>query len=226
MKIILDRELQSDIFNLLLPEEVRWFITEGVPSKFQLSHAEVSLTNKMSRKRLDDFRASRYCGQQVLRQLSVYDFSLLINNLRAPAWPRGIVGSLSHCESVCVGVAANENSILGIGIDIERSTPINESYLSIICTETDKLAIEKQNDPLSAAKILFSIKESIFKCLHPRFEHWIDFKDVDVFLDMANSRYTAKPCGDFAEQIKIETITGRWYQDRDWVISSCWQNSK
>jgi len=182
----------------------------------------------MSEKRLNDFRASRYCSKMALLKLGIRCFPILINQHRAPVWPENIVGSLTHCENQCLAVVARTKDVRSIGVDIERINPIKKELISIICTKAEQRQLDMLNNPTVAAKIMFSIKESIFKCLHPIVEQWIDFKDVSLELNFKELSYQASPIRCLQERIGISSLSGRWDSNNNWIYSSCWldQQSK
>ena len=69
--------------------------------KHELSLHNLALTPKpqFSQKRLSDFATGRYCAMKALEQFGIQDAIIPIGEDRAPIWPEGIVGSISHCDS-------------------------------------------------------------------------------------------------------------------------------
>ena len=56
---------------------------------------------------------------------------------RAPLWPRGIVGSISHCEGYCAVVAARQDRFAGLGLDVERGEPLGRNLVKRVCRPTE-----------------------------------------------------------------------------------------
>jgi enterobactin synthetase component D len=100
---------------------------------------------------------------------------------REPLWPPGFVGSISHSEELVGAAVAATSSARGLGIDFE---PIfNEGALRDVAP----LAISKGEQRLrrdlpeeAFATTVFSIKESLFKCLFPLARIFFEFDDARV----------------------------------------------
>lgn len=178
----------------------------------------------MKNKRLSDFRASRYCAKQILEKFGIHNYPLLINEHRAPIWPNQLVGSLSHTKNFCFGVIARGLDIKAIGIDVEVNKPLKDDLLKLICTAKDQNYFKLYSSPNHAATIIFSIKESIFKCLHPIYKKWIDFKEVDVILNEQEGTYCAIPSDPINSYFGLNEINGKWCTDERFVYTSCWLN--
>src|SRR5690606_10906538 len=58
---------------------------------------------------------------------------------------------------------------------------------SLICTENEFSAHQNTFSNIDPFKLLFSIKESAFKCLYPYTKCYFDFKDIEVVSGSDNS---------------------------------------
>jgi 4'-phosphopantetheinyl transferase N-terminal domain len=58
---------------------------------------------------------------------------------REPAWPQGIVGSITHCGPWAIAAVASSESIEALGIDLEdyRVVP-HEEMADLICRDSEK----------------------------------------------------------------------------------------
>jgi 4'-phosphopantetheinyl transferase EntD len=153
-------------FESLLPEE-RKAVERAIP------------------RRQREFASGRHCARDAMRKLGVPVGPVPMNDDRSPRWPSRIVGSISHCRSRCVAVAAlKSDNFLSLGIDIEEAVDLDESLHETICTP-EELDVIRHLPPHRrglAAKAIFSAKESIFKCQFPLTGLMLDFQDVDVKL--------------------------------------------
>lgn len=99
---------------------------------------------------------------------------------RQPVWPKGIIGSISHSsELVSVAVRPKGYGIDSIGIDIEYLDQNSQSMraLTRCFTHKERALLEQIENGLI---IGFSIKESLFKCLHPMTGNFFDFLDAQI----------------------------------------------
>lgn len=96
---------------------------------------------------------------------------------RAPAWPAGFVGSITHCDGLAAAAVAPSGMIRGIGIDAEprRGLP----------PETRRLILRpgefSEGDPIREMTV-FCAKECVHKALYPITDVWLDFQDVEITL--------------------------------------------
>ncbi|MFT6733322.1 MAG: 4'-phosphopantetheinyl transferase EntD [Polaribacter sp.] len=193
----------------------------------RLYREEVLLTKKMSEKRLNDFSAGRLSAKQALSKLAIYNYPILIGSNRAPLWPIQVVGSISHSKNICVSAVIQNTNSKALGIDIETIKQIDNDILLLICDETEILHLKNLEKSgygscNENAKIIFSIKESIFKCLNPLLSCWIDFKEMQITLDFNNKRYIATPNSNNLPLKDLKSISGKWHSNDYFHVSSCW----
>ncbi len=60
-----------------------------------------------------------------------------VGSYREPLWPRGIVGSLTHCEGYCAVVAAREERVAGLGVDAELGGELDPDLIPLVCTSAE-----------------------------------------------------------------------------------------
>ncbi|MFF1717797.1 hypothetical protein [Streptomyces sviceus] len=51
---------------------------------------------------------------------------------RCPAWPDGVVGSMTHCDGYRAAAVAHAGEVLGVGIDAEHHLPLPEGVFASI----------------------------------------------------------------------------------------------
>ena len=103
----------------------------------------------------------------------------------APRWPAGFVGSISHGAGVAVAVAARAGNYRGVGIDVEAwisAAQAAELGSQVLCSAELELLARALPDLSAASRSLlgFSIKESLYKCLNPIADEFIEFTDALV----------------------------------------------
>ena len=89
--------------------------------------------NKASKNRVNEFLRGRYCAGQAL-ELMERDAELLIdmNNDRSPAWPSGIVGSISHSKRYSCSAVTDSDRCIGLGIDVELVSRVQDKISRVI----------------------------------------------------------------------------------------------
>lgn len=138
-------------------------------------------------KRRREFTAGRTYARQALALLGCPPGPIPMASDRRAIWPPGFIGSISHSRHLCAAIAAASNRYIGLGLDVEDDTPIEDQALrDRICRPE-----EKASNGLDRSKLLFVIKEAVFKAYFPEGGAFLDFDDVSVTLDFARQSFTA-----------------------------------
>jgi 4'-phosphopantetheinyl transferase EntD len=174
-------------------------------------------------KRLADFAAGRRCARSALRRLGVTGHPLVVGAGGAPAWPAGIVGSISHCDGVCAAAVASARLFGGLGLDIETDKALDEDLRPFVCSDDEHRRITKLRPPPVGnwEKVIFSVKESVFKCWYPLGRLRLEFDDVEVALLPEHGAFRARvsPSGS-ADAVSPRSIGGRYCWADGYVVSA------
>ncbi|HEY6561025.1 MAG TPA: 4'-phosphopantetheinyl transferase superfamily protein [Polyangiaceae bacterium] len=146
------------------------------------------------RKRKMEHVAGRHCAIQALRTvLGGFDAAIARAPDRSPQWPSGMVGSITHARGFASAAVARAGAVRSIGIDTE--VLLTESALSSIIS-----TIGAAGDPRPFGlcmpdthyyALLFSAKESVFKCLYPLVQRMFWFEDARVTISTATRTFRA-----------------------------------
>jgi enterobactin synthetase component D len=122
-------------------------------------------------KRQVEFLAGRVCAQQALEMLTGdRPVAIPMQPDRAPAWPSGIVGTITHTANYAAALVASARHYQGLGIDCEVIlSPENLPLQKYICVPDELEALHTAHPDWTPARLLtlvFSAKESLFKCLY------------------------------------------------------------
>lgn len=150
-----------------------------------LPQVEAQYLEAMIPQRRQEFTAGRSCARLALARLGGPAASIPRDIDRAPQWPDGFVGSITHCHGFCAAAVARDQLVRGLGIDAEVVTPMDAEMARLVWSEGEKEDLPRLAPELVCgwAKLLFSIKESLFKCLcQPLNASLIDFRDLRVSL--------------------------------------------
>ena len=153
-----------------------------------LHNLALPANHQFSLKRLSDFSTGRYCAIKALEQLGIQDAIIPIGEDRAPIWPEGIVGSISHCDSLTGAIVAKSSDHISLGLDIEEIGRVTPDLWDLVFTENEKNYLFRLSDEdiLVQSTAIFSIKEAFYKFQHPLTKTFLDFLDVEVVMPGLN----------------------------------------
>jgi 4'-phosphopantetheinyl transferase EntD len=184
--------------------------------------AELAAAAGMGAKRRREFSAGRHCARQALSGLGQAPVALPVGPGRAPVWPAGFTGSISHTDEVAVAVVARQTEIRSLGIDLESADPLGTELLELVCRDEELAALAASGlDVEHGAKLIFSAKESLYKCLWPLTGVFLEFQAIGIRLDPVEHRFSAH--GEDPRIAGILTmIRGRYRQLDELLVSCAW----
>ena len=130
--------------------------------------------------RIAEFTAGRSAARQAMQELGVAPQPILTAPDRAPIWPVGLVGSISHCADWCVAVLAHSSTYAAIGVDIEDDSPLPDDLADEICSPTERARAAGQS---CGTKRIFCAKEAAYKAQYPLTGALFGFDRFEVFLN-------------------------------------------
>jgi enterobactin synthetase component D len=143
------------------------------------------LSADASAKRVSDFALGRACAREALGLAGAPGAAqtAILRDERRPVWPQGYVGSLAHTEGVAVAAAALTSRYRGLGVDVEALARDASGVARRVLRPEEREALAARNASHSvSALIVFGVKESIFKALHPITGVYLGFQDARVTL--------------------------------------------
>jgi 4'-phosphopantetheinyl transferase EntD len=93
----------------------------------------------------------------------------------APEWPAGFSGSLAHDPEMAVAVVIPSEHLRSVGVDIEPATPLPPELLHLIATKAE---ISQISGDLVKAKLLFCVKEAVYKATNVLDGIYLEHHDV------------------------------------------------
>jgi 4'-phosphopantetheinyl transferase EntD len=145
--------------------------------------------------RLAEFSAGRAAARAAIRHLGLPPTAIPVGPDRAPIWPAGVVGSISHTAGVCAAIVAQVGAIHGIGVDLEPNEPLDTDLWAEVCgdDELEWLAGLPKAQRGQAARLIFSAKECTYKCIYPQVRTVLGFDAIAILPDLAGGGFAAKP---------------------------------
>jgi 4'-phosphopantetheinyl transferase EntD len=173
--------MTASAFKLILPAGAE-SVDTSAGLQPQLYPAEEQFITRARDKRRDEFALGRACARFALRRLGIEDYPLLPDENRAPQWPAGITGSITHSGGYCAVAVARQAEIRSLGIDSELTDRVTENLWRMVCTprETEWLRAQPADRQVPLATLIFSAKEAVYKCQYQITRSWMGFADVEI----------------------------------------------
>ena len=136
------------------------------------------------KKRQAEFLAGRIVAKRALKLLGSSHAAVPIGKKRAPIWPDGIIGSISHSNKTALTAVAYKTSFSSVGLDHESLINENlDEIASQILSPGELSVLESSTLRFNEALTLtFSAKESLFKALFPEVNEYFDFTAAKITL--------------------------------------------
>jgi len=189
---------------LLFPNHVAIEITDLVSASASLLPEEELFSQHYSAKRRREFITGRTNARQLLKKYNLHRYPLLPNADRAPIWPEGIIGSISHCKDLCGVIVSEAKHYRSIGFDIENIRTFNFAVRKYICTEDEDewLLSLPEASRSQALLLIFSIKESLYKCIYQADGIKLNFKKISSIPQFEHGRFLLSPVDDLHMKYK------------------------
>jgi enterobactin synthetase component D / holo-[acyl-carrier protein] synthase len=133
-----------------------------------------------------EFARGRTCARRALARWGLGAASLPVGPDRRPLWPAGFVGSITHCQGYIGAVVAEQGRIRSVGLDAERTGRVGRELGDRIATprELRRLEAAGPSGALDLLTVLWSAKESLYKCLYPLRRAALDVRELEIVLDI------------------------------------------
>ncbi|MFE9249821.1 4'-phosphopantetheinyl transferase [Streptomyces sp. NPDC007088] len=215
----------STLLTSLLPPQARSAEAfEDTPGVL-LHPEEEAVIAKAVDKRRREFTTVRHCARQALSALGRPAGPLVPGLRGAPVWPRGVVGSLTHCEGYRACAVALGAEVVSLGIDAEPHAPLPEGVLDAIARPREQRQVARLASHFPARawdRLLFSAKESVYKTWFPLTGQPLDFQEAELDLDPERRTFHARLLsrGHDHEGRLLETFEGRWRIERGLIVTA------
>ncbi len=99
----------------------------------------------------------------------------------APMFPEGFVGSISHKQDLAVGLLARGQA--GVGVDLEDTDRPRPGVAERVLTAAELANVQSlpESRRWVDTVLRFSVKESVYKAVHPTLRRYVGFGEVAVW---------------------------------------------
>lgn len=193
----------------------------------ELHPEEATLLGSAVPARVAEFRAGRHCARAALSRLGVQGVPVLRRADRAPVWPAGVAGSITHTRrgavGYCCAAVVRTSDLLGLGVDAESDEAFDRSLFERVMTARELASVRAAPEAEQGrlGKLHFSAKESVYKCQHPLSGVFLEFSDVEVTtLDVRTGRFQAVLGKDAAPFLRGFLFEGRFTRGNGILVTA------
>ena len=164
-----------------------WGAPEG------LLPGEASGLGRPTKKRLAEFAAGRRAAHQAMERLGVPVRAVAHGPDRAPVWPRGVVGGISHTDTHCLAVVAEGARYASLGLDLEADEDLPHDLMEVVCTPAERgwLSVQPAEIRGRLARLVFSAKECAYKAQFCVTRQLIGFEAFEITPDLETGQFEA-----------------------------------
>ena len=206
----------------LFPSAVQLAVTDPTDAPTGLTTFESDQIANAVDKRRREFAAGRRAARMALVTMGHPSVHLPIGENRAPIWPDGVVGSISHSDTICIAVTAPSRQIAAIGVDVEDDRLLSPELEPLICTPTERewLARHPKHHRRRMGMLVFSAKEAAFKCQFALSHRMLGFDALEIHLSDDIGHFEARftqEAGPFPENTVLH---GKFVTGHDMILTA------
>ena len=138
-------------------------------------------------KRQAEFAAGRRAARAALAAVGVECAALPVGSDRAPIWPGGTIGSISHDGDLALAAAFLREHAQSVGIDLTEAAALPDGVREQVLRHPGEAGLDELE-----ARSAFSAKETLFKALSPHVGQVFGFSAVLVRPDLRSGTFEAR----------------------------------
>jgi 4'-phosphopantetheinyl transferase EntD len=212
--------MHKPLFHRLLSDGVETAEVDPHTLSGGLLGAEKEAVEGAAQTRVEQFTAGRACSREALSRFGLAATTpILRGEDRAPIWPKGFVGSITHTDTWCAAAVARIEAFRAVGIDLEPATPLKEALWRRVCTKGERERLRDGPDPGLMGKIMFSAKEAVYKCQYTLTNQFLGFHAVE--LEVGDGTFEAVFRQASGELQPGAVMSGRYLVEDGLVATAC-----
>ena len=212
-------DAESLLPGLVGPGVVAREIRSGEADGSLLWPEEAALVADVSRSRWRDFTLGRRCARLAMVDLGLEPRPVLRGERRQPVWPAGVVGSITHTAGYAAAVLGRADDVVSVGVDAERHEPLPEGVARRIARPEEAAhlaALGPRAPELHADRLLFCIKEAVYKVWFPVAQRWLGYLDASATIDAEAGTFEVA----ILEAGPIDRLAGRFAHGGGIVVAT------
>jgi 4'-phosphopantetheinyl transferase EntD len=164
--------------------------------RFARQHVSARFEPDPAAPRTGDHLAGRQCAAMALARAGAPSGEVGSNADGSPLWPVGFIGSITHARGFASACVAPIGELAGVGIDTEEvlDDAASAEIRNSVATRDELVRLQNAVlDQNSLLTLLFSAKESVYKCVAPITKDFLEFHDVELGeVDFAAGNFEAR----------------------------------
>ncbi|MFA5964504.1 MAG: 4'-phosphopantetheinyl transferase superfamily protein [Sphingomonas sp.] len=204
-----------------LPADARWRmipVAEGDPAGLMpIEQAHIAAAAEPRRR---EYAAVRQLARALLSEFGQPPQPIPSLPSRAPQFPPGFVGSLSHGADLALAVMGHERDLLSIGCDIEPREPLPNGVADHVLRPSERAAL--RDFPAWFDRLVFSAKEAAFKAQHRLSGGFPEFHEIAITLDGKGIEMVAELCVDAGPLLCGTRFAGKACIADRWIATFVW----
>lgn len=157
------------------------------PPGLQPHPLEAPLVAKAVDKRKREFTSARHCARVAMDKLGVEPGPIMRGKSGAPQWPKGVVGSLTHCDGYRGAVLGYALQVRSVGIDAEPHGPLPDGVLDAVSLQAERDWLGTTDSGMHWDRLLFCAKEATYKAWEPLTGRWLGFEDAHITFERTST---------------------------------------
>lgn len=176
--------------------------------------------------RRNEFISGRRCARAALANVGHAPVAIPTDADGLPTWPTGAIGSISHSRGFCCAVAAPADDVLGLGVDLEKTTRLSARAMERV---VHPLEANTVGEDQALGSLLFSAKEAFYKAQFPIWGALANFKDLALRIHTDTQQLSVlEIASHLPEPLREATfrMEFRYQFFGDYVVTLCWLASE
>jgi 4'-phosphopantetheinyl transferase EntD len=212
----------GELFSRLFPREVGAASARMSDRPFPLYPEEAKAVGNAVTPRRIEFATGRHCARMAMDRLGHAACAIPSGPDRAPVWPSGLVGSITHSAGFCAAVVAPASRFRTIGIDTELAGAVPSGLAEEIVRPDEAAELDRGNgtDGADWPTLYFCLKEAAYKTFYPIYRRMIGFQDMRLRVNLDARSFIAELPGMSAHGNPV--FHGSYFVRQARIYAACW----
>ncbi len=198
----------SSALSAVFPQSVNIAVVGLEKCEQKATEPELAALGAASDARLREFSAGRVAARRAMHGINLPPADILVGRHRQPLAPAGVLISITHDQEYAVAAATVQSRWHGIGIDIAQADELPVNLHSMVCRGQDLENLREGETVGQRAKLIFCLKEALFKAIFPQVNDWMNFSQSEICVDHGRGEFSAQVYAEHGAELSLQ---GAWH---------------